>query len=111
MLAGVANDLMLTRFYSKARLMERFDLVPLKFISDTFKQHAHYYGAFFAIDEADRRCDGSVKPPFQRLKAKRTVGSRPEQVMASLEAEGHDFEGLKEEMRNADARWQKEESK
>lgn len=96
--------------YSKARLLERFDWVPSRFIHDTFRQHAHYYGAFFAIVEADRKRGGSIDAPFQNLKAKRSVSSKPEQVMASLEAEGHDFEGLKEEMRNADARWQKEES-
>lgn len=89
--------------------MERFDWVPSRFIHDAFKQHAHYYGAFFAIDHADRKNEGAADPSFQRLKFKRSVTAKPEQVMASLEAEGHDFEGLKEEMWNADARWQKEE--
>ncbi len=102
---------MLTRCYSKTCLLERFNWIPSRFINDTFRQHAHYYGAFFAIVEADRKCDGSIDPPFQSLKARRSVSTKVEQIIASLETEGHDFEGLKEEMRNADARWQKEESK
>ena len=102
---------MLTSLHSKARLSERFHWVPTKFITEAFKEHSHFYGAFFAIDEADRKRDNSIGLPFQRLKSKRCSNIKSEEIMASLEAQGYDFEGLREEVRTAEARWQKEEGK
>ena len=102
---------MLTRLHSKGRLSERFHWVPTKFINEAFKEHSHFYGAFFAIDAADRKRDDSIGSPFQKLKSKRSSNVKSEQVMISLEAEGYDFEGLREEIRTAEARWRKEEGK
>ncbi len=96
---------------SKARLSERFDMVPTKFIQEAFKEHSHFYGAFFAIDLAERTRFDATGQPFQRLKSKRVSNLKSEQIMASLETEGYGFAGLREEMRTAEARWQKAEGK
>ena len=102
---------MLIESRSKGFLLEHFRWVPNKFINDKFDEHAHYYGAFFAIDEAERQYDSSPTiQPYQRLKTRRCPLLKPERLMYLYEEEGYDLKGLKEEMHNANARWQKEES-
>ena len=83
----------------------------MNFIYNTFNEHSHYYAAFFAIEEAERTQDKTPGQPFKKLKTRRVSSVKSEQVMASLEAEGHDFLGLREEMRAAETRFQKKEGK
>ena len=84
-------------------------MVPAKFIDAIFKEHSHFYGAFFAIEQAYRTHSNASPQPFQKLKSRRVSAMKSEQIMASFEGEGHSFEGLREEMRAAESRWQKAE--
>lgn len=75
-----------------------------------FKEHGHYYGAFFAILEAERGYDHSRNPAFTKLKTRRvTSGVNSTILMANLEMVGHDFETLKKEMDSAFQRKKREE--
>ena len=96
---------------SKAVLNHHFDTVPTKYIADVFKMNPNYYQAFFAIDKAVREHDGSSHTPYVKLKHRRNSTVVPSHLIRGLEAGGHDFESLKEEMRSAERRWQKEEGK
>lgn len=95
---------------SKVALQEEFQYVPAKFINDTFKEHGHYYGSFFAIFEAERGYNLAGKPPFMRLKTRRmNNGEDVQALMSRLEIAGFDFEALKKEMDSALQRKKRED--
>lgn len=90
----------------KVALQEAFEYVPTKFINGKFKEHSHYYGAFFAILEAER----SINPPFVQLKTRRAASGRiSAAMMAELRADGYEFEELKREIDSAKQRRKREE--
>lgn len=86
----------------KLALQEAFTFVPTKFLESTFKEHNHYYGAYFAILEAERGLKAGAIPRFDRLKTKRG-NSRvtSAMMMEELRQEGFDFDGLKQEIDSA----------
>ena len=94
---------------SKLALNAHFNSVPTKYISDIFKAHPNYYEAFFVVEKADRENDGSPAAPFVRIKIRRPPGMSLSRTMQMYENAGHDLEDLKQEMREAEQRWQKEQ--
>ena len=92
----------------RAALCERFNTVPTKFIGEVFREHPNYYEAFFAIDKAEKTLESATNKPFTKLKHRRSSAVVPGQLMRSLEENGHDFDSLKEEIRVAESRWNKE---
>ncbi len=95
---------------TKLALQEAFEFVPAKFINDTFKEHGHYYGSFFAIFEADRGYNLAAKPPFIKLKTRRVNNCEDAQaLMGRLQIAGFDFEALKKEMDSAFQRKKRED--
>ncbi len=95
---------------SKVALQEAFDFVPAKFISDTFKEHGHYYGSFFAILEAEREYNPAGKPPFVKLKTRRANnGEDAQTLMGRLQMAGFDLEALKKETDSALQRRKRED--
>lgn len=94
----------------KAALHEAFDYVPSKFINEKFKEHGHYYGAFFAVLEAQRSIRTAITPPFAPLRARRvTTGRSSAAMMIELREEGYEFEELKREIDSAQQRRNREE--
>lgn len=94
----------------KLALQEAFELVPAKFIDAMYKEHHHYYGAFFAILEAERGLSSARSPPFAPLKSRRVSTKNSAAIMAQLEQDGFDFENLKKEIDSAFQRRKKDES-
>lgn len=95
---------------SKAALNEAFEYVPAKFINEVFKEHGYYYGAFFAILEAERGYDIAVQPLFTRLKSRRVTNAEDSQsLMSHLQLDGFDFENLRREMVSAFHRRKRED--
>ena len=94
----------------KLALQEAFELVPAKFIDAMYKEHHHYYGAFFAILEAERGLSSARPPPFAPLKSRRVSTKSSAAIMAQLEQDGFDFENLKKEIDSAFQRRKKDES-
>ena len=104
--ASTANNLSCR----KVALHEAFDYVPSKFINEKFKEHGHYYGAFFAVLEAQRSIRAAVNPPFAPLRARRvTTGRSSAAMMIELREEGYEFEELKREIDSAQQRRNREE--
>lgn len=96
--------------YSKVALHEAFDYVPSKFINEKFKEHGHYYGAFFAILEAQRSVRTAINPPFAPLRARRfSSGRTSAALMVELREDGYEFEELKREIDSAQQRRSREE--
>lgn len=96
--------------YRKVALQEAFDYVPHKFINEKFKEHGHYYGAFFAILEAQRSTRTPMVPPFAPLKTRRvTTGRSSAAMMIELRQDGYEFEELKREIDAAQQRRNREE--
>ncbi|KAK0512374.1 hypothetical protein JMJ35_005502 [Cladonia borealis] len=95
---------------AKIALQEAFELVPAKFIDAMYKEHHHYYGAFFAILEAERGLSSARPPPFAPLKSRRVSTKSSAAIMAQLEQDGFDFENLKKEIDSAFQRRKKDES-
>ncbi|KAK4693198.1 hypothetical protein P7C71_g4153, partial [Lecanoromycetidae sp. Uapishka_2] len=97
---------------AKLALQEAFQFVPTKFIESTFKEHNHYYGAYFAILEAERGLASAVNPPFDRLRSKRanskTTAAR---MIEELRQDGFDFDGLKQEIDSAFQRRKRDDAK
>ena len=94
----------------KVALNEAFDYVPTKFINEKFKEHGHYYGAFFAILEAQRSIRTAINPSFVPLKTRRvTTGRTSAAMMVELREEGYEFEELKREIDSAQQRRNREE--
>ena len=93
----------------KIALQEAFELVPAKFIDAMYKEHHHYYGAFFAILEAERGLSSARPPPFAPLKSRRVSTKSSAAIMAQLEQDGFDFENLKKEIDSAFRRRKKDE--
>ena len=94
----------------KLALQEAFELVPAKFIDAMYKEHHHYYGAFFAILEAERGLSSARPPLFAPLKSRRVSTKSSAAIMAQLEQDGFDFENLKKEIDSAFQRRKKDES-
>ena len=100
----------LTLSLRKLALHEAFDYVPSKFINEKFKEHGHYYGAFFAILEAQRSLRTAVSAPFAPLRARRfTSGKTSATMMIELRENGYEFEELKREIDSAQQRRNREE--
>ena len=93
----------------KLALQEAFEFVPAKFIDTMYKEHHHYYGAFFAILEAERGLSSARPPPFAPLKSRRVSTKSSAAIMAQLEQDGFDFENLKKEIDSAFQRRKKDE--
>ena len=94
----------------KVALQEAFEYVPSKFINEKFKEHSHYYGAFFAILEAERSLATAKIPPFVRLRARRvTSGRTSAAMMVELRQDGYEFEELKREIDSAQQRRNREQ--
>ena len=76
-----------------------------------YKEHHHYYGAFFAILEAERSLSSAHPPPFVPLGKSRRVPAKSSAAikMAQLEQDGFDFENLKKEIDSAFRRRKKDE--
>ena len=74
-----------------------------------YKEHHHYYGAFFAILEAERGLSSARHPPFAPLKSRRVSTKSSTAIMAQLEQNGFDFENLKKEIDSAFQRRKKDE--
>ena len=76
-----------------------------------YKEHHHYYGAFFAILEAERSLGSARPPPFVPLGKSRRVPAKSSAAikMAQLEQDGFDFENLKKEIDSAFRRRKKDE--
>ena len=101
---------MLTMYLRKVALHEAFDYVPSKFINEKFKEHGHYYGAFFAILEAQRSLRTAVSAPFAPLRARRfTSGKTSATMMIELREDGYEFEELKREIDSAQQRRNREQ--
>ena len=80
-------------------LIEAFQSVPIRFIESVFKEHSHFYGAYFAILEAERSHGSAAVPPYDKLRSKRgRVRTTSLILMDQLRQEGHDFDGLKQEI-------------
>ena len=104
--ASHANTLSLR----KVALHEAFDYVPSKFINEKFKEHGHYYGAFFAILEAQRSLRTAIPAPFAPLRARRPAsGKTSAAMMVEKREEGYEFEELKREIDSAQQRRTREE--
>ena len=103
------STILLTLKNRKIALQEAFELVPAKFIDATYKEHHHYYGAFFAILEAERGLSSVRPPPFAPLKSRRVSTKSSAAIMAQLEQDGFDFENLKKEIDSAFQRRKKDE--
>ncbi len=96
--------------HRKVALHEAFEYVPSKFINEKFKEHSHYYGAFFAILEAERSLRTAINPPFALLRARRvTPGRTSAALMVELREDGYEFEELKREIDSAQQRRNREE--
>ena len=94
----------------KVALHEAFEYVPSKFINEKFKEHSHYYGAFFAILEAERSLRTAINPPFVLLRARRVTSARTSAaLMIELREDGYEFEELKREIDSAQQRRNREE--
>ena len=94
----------------KVALHEAFAYIPSKFINEKFKEHGHYYGAFFAILEAQRSIRTAINPPFAPLRARRfTSGRTSAAMMVELREDGYEFEALKREIDSAQQRRSREE--
>ena len=76
-----------------------------------YKEHHHYYGAFFAILEAERNLSSARPPSFVPLGKSRRVPAKSSAAvkMAQLEQDGFDFENLKKEIDSAFQRRKKDE--
>lgn len=96
--------------YRRVALNEAFEYVPSKFINEKFKEHSHYYGAFFAILAAERSIPTAVKRPFTPLRARRvSSGKTSAALMIELREEGYEFEELKREIDSAQQRRNREQ--
>jgi len=85
-------------------------MIPSRYIHDTFNQHQHYYGAFFAIDKVERSYGSSNPPPYARLKSKRVnTSSTSVELMSKWRPEGNGREELKQEIDAAKQRERKED--
>ena len=94
----------------KVALHEAFDYVPSKFINEKFKEHGHYYGAFFAILEAQRSLRTAGSALFAPLRARRFIsGKTSATMMVELREDGYEFEELKREIDSAQRRRNREE--
>lgn len=94
----------------KIALHEAFEFVPSKFINEKFKEHSHYYGAFFAILAAERSIPTAVNPPFAPLRARRvTSGKTSAAMMIEMRQDGYEFEELKREIDSAQQRRNREQ--
>lgn len=94
----------------KLALHEAFELVPSKFINEKFKEHSHYYGAFFAILAAERSISTAVNPPFAPLRARRvSSGKTSAAMMVEMRLDGYEFEELKREIDSAQQRRNREQ--
>ena len=94
----------------KVALNEAFPYIPSKFINERFKEHGHYYGAFFAILEAQRSIGTAVNPPFAPLRARRVIpGKSSAGLMMDLREDGYEFGELKREIDSAQQRRNREE--
>ena len=94
----------------KVALHEAFEYVPSKFINEKFKEHSHYYGAFFAILAAERSIPTAVNPPFAPLRARRVSSGRTSAaLMIELREDGYEFEELKREIDSAQQRRKREQ--
>jgi len=88
--------------FRKLALQEAFQFVPSKFIESTFKEHNHYYGAYFAILETERRHGSAANPPYDKLRGRRGSSRMTSAIlMEELRQEGFDFDGLKQEIDSA----------
>lgn len=91
-------------------LQEAFEYVPSKFINEKFKEHSHYYGAFFAILQAERSFATAINPPYVHLKARRVASGRTSAaMMVELRQDGYEFEELKREIDSAQQRRNREQ--
>lgn len=94
----------------RVALNEAFEYVPSKFINEKFKEHSHYYGAFFAILAAERSIPMAVNPPFTPLRARRvSSGKTSAAMMIEMRQEGYEFEELKREIDSAQQRRNREQ--
>ena len=94
----------------KVALHEAFAYVPSKFINEKFKEHGHYYGAFFSILEAQRSIRTAAIPPYAPLRARRVSSGRTSAaLMIDLSQDGFEFEELKREIDSAQQRRNREE--
>ena len=94
----------------KVALHEAFEFVPSKFINEKFKEHSHYYGAFFAILAAERSIPTAVNPPFAPLRARRvSSGKTSAAMMIEMREDGYEFEELKREIDSAQQRRNREQ--
>ena len=94
----------------KVALHEAFDYIPSKFINEKFKEHGHYYGAFFAILEAQRAIRTAINPPFAPLRARRVASTKGSAaLMIEMREDGYEFEELKREIDSAQQRRNREE--
>lgn len=94
----------------KVALHEAFDYVPSKFINEKFKEHGHYYGAFFAILKAQRSLRTAGSALFAPLRARRFIsGKTSATMMVELREDGYEFEELKREIDSAQRRRNREE--
>ena len=85
--------------------------MPSKFITETFKEHKRYYGAFFAILEAERAHDPATNMPFTKLKSRRfNAHESSRDMMAGLEASGYNPSILINEIESASQRKSRQDS-
>ena len=57
--------------YSKAALLEAFQLIPSNFIGEKLAEHGNYYAAYIAIVEAERAFVSGHRNPYSQLKKRR----------------------------------------
>ena len=57
--------------YSKAALLEAFQLIPSNFIGEKLVEHGNYYAAYTAIVEAERAFISGQRNPYSQLKKRR----------------------------------------
>lgn len=57
--------------YSKAALLEAFQLIPSNFIGEKLVEHGNYYPAYIAIVEAERAFVSGHRNPYSQLKKRR----------------------------------------
>ena len=93
-------------------MQEAFPKVPARYIEEVFKEYGHFYGAYLAIAKAERQYNAGKDNPYVMLKSRRhNSGLTSEGLMLRLKLEGHDFDTLKQEIRAARQRREKEDSK
>ena len=93
-------------------LQEAFPMIPARFLEERFKEYGHFYAAYLDIAKLERSYDSTRRTPYVMLKSQRhNTGLTSEDLMHRLRLEGHDFDGLKEEIEAARQRRKKEDRK